>query len=158
MAKTANKPRMTCARQAKSDHKIGASKQHHQPPEEAAIGLPPIENMEDYGTSSNGSESDHSTKATPLGMSVSESEPEEYSTPEADKATGMEDVQHAEDIATEHTPDKKQNSNSPPKRQQDRRRVHFAESKIPPFQKTSTKHQDGIPGSAGPRRPPHWEP
>ncbi|KAK3282060.1 hypothetical protein CYMTET_10188 [Cymbomonas tetramitiformis] len=112
---------MTCARQAKSDHKIGASKQHHQPLEEAATGLPPIENMEDYGTSSDGSESDHSTKVTPLGMSASESEQEEYSTPEADKATSMEDVQHAENISAEHTPDKKQHSNSPPKRQQDRR-------------------------------------
>ncbi|KAK3232751.1 hypothetical protein CYMTET_56913 [Cymbomonas tetramitiformis] len=82
--------------------------------------------MQDYDASSDGSESDHSIKITPLGMSVSESEQEEYSTLEADKATSMEDVQQTEDISTEHTPDKRHHSYSPPKRQQDGR-VHFAE-------------------------------
>ncbi|KAK3275772.1 hypothetical protein CYMTET_16114 [Cymbomonas tetramitiformis] len=148
MAKTANKPRMTCARPSKSDHKTSASEQHRQTPGEAATGLPTIESMQAYDASSDGSESDQSVKITPLGMS--ESEQEEYSTPEADKATGMEDVQQTEDITTEHTPDKRHHSNSPPKRQQDRK-VHFAESRIPPVQKTSVKQQDGLPGSAGPR-------
>ncbi|KAK3289145.1 hypothetical protein CYMTET_3416 [Cymbomonas tetramitiformis] len=154
MAKTANKPRMTCARQAKSDHKIGASKQHHQPLEEAATGLPPIENMEDYGTSSDGSESDHSTKVTPLGMSVSESEQEEYSTPEADKAVDMEAESEEDANITEDSGDaqktyKPPNSNNSPQIKTDKR-VRFAASKAPP-QTTHKKHEDGLPGSAGPR-------
>ncbi|KAK3253988.1 hypothetical protein CYMTET_36783 [Cymbomonas tetramitiformis] len=106
MAKTANKPRMTCARPAKSDPKSCASKQYHQPSKATEAGLPTIEDMQAYNTSSDGAESDQSGKATSLGMS--ESEQEEYSTPEADKAVDMEDVQHTDDNITKHTPDKTQ--------------------------------------------------
>ncbi|KAK3275501.1 hypothetical protein CYMTET_16373 [Cymbomonas tetramitiformis] len=123
MAKTANNPRMTFARPAKSDPKSCASKQYHQPPKETEAGLPTIEDMQAYSTSSNGAESDHSGKATSLGMS--ESEQEEYSTPEADKAADIEDVQHTDDNTTKHTPDKTQSPISSPKRQQDRRRARF---------------------------------
>ncbi|KAK3288066.1 hypothetical protein CYMTET_4446 [Cymbomonas tetramitiformis] len=66
MAKTANKPRMTCARPSKSDHKTSASEQHRQTPGEAAAGLPTIESMQACDASSDGSESDHSVKITPL--------------------------------------------------------------------------------------------
>ncbi|KAK3233314.1 hypothetical protein CYMTET_56381 [Cymbomonas tetramitiformis] len=152
MAKTANKPRMTCAKPPKSDRKTGASEQHRQTPGEAAAGLPTIESMQAYDASSDGSgsESDHSDKITPLGLSESMSELEEFSTPEADRATSMEDIQQEEDATTERTPDKTHHYESPPKRQQDRK-VHFAESIVPSVKKTSEKQQDGLPGTAGPR-------
>ncbi|KAK3266347.1 hypothetical protein CYMTET_25024 [Cymbomonas tetramitiformis] len=123
MAKTANKPRMTCAGPSKSDRKTSASEQHRRTQGEATAGLPAIENMQAYDLSSDGSgsESNQSDKITPLGLSESMSEREEFSTPEADRATGMEDIQQEEDATTERTPDKTHQYESPPKRQKDKK-------------------------------------
>ncbi|KAK3248539.1 hypothetical protein CYMTET_42000 [Cymbomonas tetramitiformis] len=110
--------------------------------------------MQAYDLCLDGSESDsesnRSQKITPLGLSETiSSEQEEFATPEADRATGMEGVQREEDATSKRT-DKAHPQDTPPKRQRDKK-VHFAESEIPPKQKTTKKHQDGLPGSTGPR-------
>ncbi|KAK3285809.1 hypothetical protein CYMTET_6599 [Cymbomonas tetramitiformis] len=125
MAKTANKPRMTCAGSSKSNQKTSTSEQHRRPQGDATADFPVIENMQAYDLSFDGSDSDsesnHSEKITPLGLSETiSSEQEEFATPEVDRATGMEGIQREED-ATSNRTDKTHPQDSPPKRQKDKK-------------------------------------
>ncbi|KAK3269194.1 hypothetical protein CYMTET_22350 [Cymbomonas tetramitiformis] len=67
------------------------------------------------------SESNRSQKITPLGLSETmSSEQEEFATPEADRATGMEGIQREEDATSKRT-DKAHPQDTPPKRRKDKK-------------------------------------
>ncbi|KAK3234789.1 hypothetical protein CYMTET_54971 [Cymbomonas tetramitiformis] len=76
--------------------------------------------MQGYDLCLDGSDSDselcHSEKITPLGLSESSESEQEYATPEADRATGMEGVQRGEDVTSERA-DETHTKDTPPKRQ-----------------------------------------
>ncbi|KAK3251861.1 hypothetical protein CYMTET_32860 [Cymbomonas tetramitiformis] len=83
--------------------------------------------MQAYDLSLDGSDSDsesnRSEKITPLGLSETmSSEQEEFATPEADRATGMEGIQREEDATSKRT-DKTHPQDSPPKRQKDKKHI-----------------------------------
>ncbi|KAK3252368.1 hypothetical protein CYMTET_38326 [Cymbomonas tetramitiformis] len=109
--------------------------------------------MQGYDQCPDGSDSDsepcHSPKITPLGLSESSESEQEYATPEADRATGMAGIQHEKDVSSERA-DETHTEDIPPKRQKTKK-VHFAGSEIPQKQKTYKTHEDGLPGTAGPR-------
>ncbi|KAK3241395.1 hypothetical protein CYMTET_48835 [Cymbomonas tetramitiformis] len=66
------------------------------------------------------SESCHSQKVTPLGLSESSESEQEYATPEADRATGMEGIQREEHVKSERA-DETHTKDTPPKKQKNKK-------------------------------------
>ncbi|KAK3271226.1 hypothetical protein CYMTET_20415 [Cymbomonas tetramitiformis] len=82
--------------------------------------------MQEYDLCLDGSDSDsescHSQKITPVGLSESSESEQEYATPEADRATGMEGIQREEHVTSERADDT-HTKDTPPKRQKNKKAI-----------------------------------